>query len=98
MLDTGDTAPPGPRYLHMVRPGRPVWVDLSRVYQVGECEPVVTDGLDLTTTVPGILGMWRATTTGHWVGWVVFTIGDLDQGGTRHQQWVIAEALRPRDT
>lgn len=82
----------------MLRPSRPVWVDLSKVYQVGEVEPFVSDGLDLSATVRGILSMWRATTTGHWVGWVIFTLGDLDQGGTRHQQWVISDAVRPRDT
>ncbi|MGW5701718.1 hypothetical protein [Amycolatopsis japonica] len=41
--------------------------------------------------------MWQAATTGHWAGWVVFTIGDLDRGGIRHQQWVISDALRPRN-
>ncbi|MFD5088996.1 hypothetical protein ACFWMR_00240 [Amycolatopsis thailandensis] len=97
MLDTGDTFSPGAPYLHMVRPSRPVWVDLSKVYQVGECRPTLPDELDLTTTVPGFLGMWQATTTGHWVGWVVFTIGDLDRGGTRNAQWVVSDALRRRD-
>ncbi|MEU3623472.1 hypothetical protein BS329_27535 [Amycolatopsis coloradensis] len=97
MLDTGDTSPPGPRHLHMVRPNQPVWVDLKLVYAVGPAKTRLPDGLDLTATVPGLLGMWRATTTGHWVGWVTFQLGPVGRGGTTHSQWVLAEALRPRE-
>lgn len=97
MLDTGDTMPPGPRHLHMVRPNQPVWVDLKLVYPFGRPQARVPDGLDLTVTVPGMLGMWRATTTGHWVGWVSFKLGPEGQGATPHTQWVPADALSPRE-
>ncbi|RSM66599.1 hypothetical protein DMH03_05715 [Amycolatopsis sp. WAC 01376] len=93
MLDTGDTASPRTPYLHMVRPSRPVWVDLSVVYPVAETASVVSDGLDLTAKVPGLLGMWRATTTGHWVGWVVFAMESDSRS-----QWVVSDALSPRET
>lgn len=97
MLDTGDTQPPGPRHLHMVRPNQPVWVDLKVVYPVGTPKVRLPDGLDLAATVPGLLGMWRATTTGDWVGWVTFQLGPVGRGATTHSQWVLAEALSPRE-
>ncbi len=80
----------------MVRPPCAVWVDLSVVYQVPETVSTVSDGLDLTVKVPGFLSMWRATTTGHWVGWVTFAMGEPDAGDTQ-TQWIIADALSPRE-
>ncbi len=93
MLDTGDTRPPG--HLHSFRPPRPVWVNLSLVYPIDAVKAAVPDGLDLTSVVPGMLDMWQATTTGHWVGYVRFMINP-GHGGAHHEQWIMAEAMRPR--
>jgi hypothetical protein len=56
---------------------------------------VVPDGMDLQATVPGSLSLWSITTTGHWVGYVSFTIHKADAGAAV-TQWVLADALRPR--
>jgi hypothetical protein len=82
-------------HLRQVRPPQPVWIDLGAVYRVADPRIRLADGLDLRSTVPGMLRMWDRTTTGHWVGWVAFTI-EAGQGSARVGQWVLADALRPR--
>lgn len=79
-----------------VEPSRPVWVGLRRVFPAGAPRTSVPDGLDLTGTVPGTLSKWIATNTGHWVGWVAFTLGTPGGGGTPHRQWILSDALQPR--
>jgi hypothetical protein len=73
-----------------------VWVDLGAVYRVGRPRRVVPGGLDLQATVPGRLAMWALTTTGHWVGYVIFHLTDGGEGGLPASQWVLASALQPR--
>ena len=82
-----------------VRPYRPVWVDLARVYRVtGPIEPF-PEGWDLQAEVPGELSGWRRTTTGHVVAEVRYRVrrGDGSTGGVIHTQWVPKEAVRPRE-
>jgi hypothetical protein len=72
-----------------------VWVDLGAVFRIDRPRRVVPDGMDLQATVPGLLSLWSMTTTGHWVGYVSFTIRKADAGAAV-TQWVLADALRPR--
>ncbi|MCX2949977.1 hypothetical protein [Lentzea sp. NEAU-D7] len=54
------------------------------------------EGLNLQARVPGELSMWEMTTTGHWVGYVAFVI-PKEGAGVRVAQWVLADALEPRE-
>jgi hypothetical protein len=72
-----------------------VWVDLGAVFRIERSRRVVPDGMDLQATVLGLLSLWSMTTTGHWVGYVSFTIRKADAGAAV-AQWVLADALRPR--
>ncbi|MBW4718816.1 hypothetical protein [Saccharothrix obliqua] len=96
MFDSLKPTPPPPTgWQHVVKPPRPVWVDLGAVYRVGAPRRNVPDAMDLQATVPGELRLWHLTTTGHWVGYVTFAIHS-GQGRTGVGQWVLADALRPR--
>lgn len=95
MFDNLRPTPP-PRNHHVpVKPPRPVWVDLGEVYRVDPPLRNLPQGMDLQATVPGDLRLWALTTTGHWVGYVTFTIHN---GPTRIAtgQWVLSTALHPR--
>jgi hypothetical protein len=83
--------PPGSKHLRAVRPPQPVWVNLAAAYPVEPSQAYVQEGMDLQAVVPGTLKMWDLTTTGHWVGWAVFAIGNSPAS-----QWLPADALRPR--
>ncbi len=96
MSDPARASSPHAPYLHTVDPNRPVWVDLRRAFPVGTPKASLPEGLDLTGMVPGLLSAWAATTTGHWVGWVSFTLGLPGAGGTPQRQWILSEALQPR--
>lgn len=88
--------PVGRGHLRPVVPPRPVWVDLGVVYPLRERPRVVLDdGVDLQARVPGELKMWHRATTGHWIGWVVFSI-KTGNGSAPQGQWVFADALSPR--
>jgi hypothetical protein len=78
-----------------VRPPRAVWVDLGAMFRIDRPRRVVPDGMDLQATVPGSLFLWSITSTGHWVGYVSFTIRKADAGAAV-AQWVLADALRPQ--
>ncbi|GAB3499764.1 hypothetical protein [Amycolatopsis cihanbeyliensis] len=83
-------------YLRMIRPARPVWVNLALVYpSVSGLRVRLPDGLDLRAIVPGELMIWDRATTGHWVGWTMFVLTG-GSGAAKVSQWVLAEALRPR--
>lgn len=81
-----------------VRPPRPVWVDLARVYPVGGVARSIPDGWNLQARVPGELSGWMRTTTGHWVAQVRFRIrrGDGSGGGMLHTMWLRPDAVTPR--
>ena len=83
------------REIRALRPPKPVWGDLGRVYPFGEPLGVFPNGLDLQAVVPGVLHHWHRTTTGHWAGWAADKIGG-DYGGQRVARWVGAYALDPR--
>lgn len=86
---------PGLREVRALRPPKPVWVDLARVFAFGEPLGVFPYGLDLQAVVPGTIHQWHRTTTGHWVGWASYKIGG-DYGGQRAAGWTGAYALDPR--
>jgi hypothetical protein len=72
-------------------------VNLRRVWPAGDPRGVVPGGLDLKGVVQGELLLWHRTTTGHWLGYVRFSIPAGDGGGgVRVSQWVLADALRLR--
>jgi hypothetical protein len=72
-----------------------VWVDLGATFRIARPRRSFPDGMDLQATVPGELSAWGIPTTGHWVGYVSFSIREAD-AGTRVSQWVLAGALEPR--
>lgn len=81
-----------------MRPPRPVWIDLARVFpRSGPVRPF-PPGWNLQERVPGDLHLWGRTTTGEWAGLVRFRIrrGDGSEGMI-HTQWVPADAVTPRD-
>lgn len=78
-----------------IRPPRPVWVDLGAVFRIGRPRRHVADGMDMQATVPGELSIWSVTTTGHWVGYVSFALTQQHRA-VRVSQWVLEDALRPR--
>ncbi|CAM01439.1 hypothetical protein [Saccharopolyspora erythraea] len=80
-----------------LRPPRPVWVDLARLYPRPERARPFPEGWDVQAVVPGDLLAWRRTTTGTWIAEVQYRIrrGD-DSEGVRHTAWIPAEAVRPR--
>lgn len=83
-------------HLRMVKPPRPVWINLALAYPIPGDPPVILeDGLDLRSVVPGTLLMWNRASTGQWVGWVAFRLRG-DRGSARVSQWILADALRPR--
>ncbi|HEX3785030.1 MAG TPA: hypothetical protein VHX38_35680 [Pseudonocardiaceae bacterium] len=76
-----------------VRPPQPVWINLAAVYPLREKPPqIFPHGLDLQATVPGRLHLWAMTTTGQWVGWVIYEAPSL-RGASG---WIFAHALEPR--
>jgi hypothetical protein len=81
-----------------VRPPRPVWVDLSRLYPVAGPIRPFPEGWDLQARVPGELTAWLRTTTGEWVAQVRFRVrrGD-DSEGVMHTGWLPASAVAPRE-
>ncbi len=83
-------------YVHVLDPPRPVWVELRHVFPIDAPRGTLPDGLDVTGIVPGTLGKWAATVTGHWVGWVTYPLGVPAEGGTWHRQWILSDALKPR--
>lgn len=96
MSDPGRLGGASAPHVHAVEPPKLVWVDLRRVFPVDAPRGSLSDGLDLTGTVPGTLSTWAATVTGHWVGWVTFPLGTPGEGATWHRQWVLSDALKPR--
>lgn len=80
-----------------VDPPKPVLVNLYRVWPAGGPRGDVDGGLDVLAVVPGELLMWHRTNTGHWLGYVQFSVrAGSGDGGTRMWQWVHADALRPQ--
>jgi hypothetical protein len=65
-----------------------VRVDLGAVFRIDRPRRVLPDGMDLQATVPGSLSLWSITTTGHWIGYVSFTIRKADAGAAV-AQWVL---------
>lgn len=81
-----------------VRPPRPVWVDLARVFpRSGPVRPFPS-GWNMQDQVPGELFLWGRTTVGDWVGLVRFRVrrGDNSEGMI-HTQCVLGLALSPRE-
>jgi hypothetical protein len=97
MFENVDRSDPHPSLQEMraLRPGRPVWVDLARVYPFGPPLGVYPNGLDLQAVVPGTLKLWHRTTTGYWAGWATYKIGG-EQGGQQAAHWIGGYALDPR--
>ena len=97
MFDNVDRSDPHPslREMRALRPAKPVWVDLAKVFPFGEPLGVFPNGLDLQAAVPGMIQQWHRTTTGYWAGWVRYKIGG-EFGGQRAAHWVGAYALDPR--
>ncbi|MEU7528597.1 hypothetical protein AB0A74_22895 [Saccharothrix sp. NPDC042600] len=95
MFDKLRPEPPAGGRQIVVKPPRPVWVDLGTVYRVGAPRRSVPNGIDLQATVPGELRLWDLSTTGHWAGFVTFAVSS-GRGRASVGQWVLADALRPR--
>jgi hypothetical protein len=93
-VDQGESHP-SLQEIRALRPPKPVWVDLGRVYPFGKPVGVFPNGLDLQSAVPGMLQQWHRTTTGHWAGWVRYKLGG-DYGGQRAAHRVGAYVLDPR--
>jgi hypothetical protein len=88
---------PDDRHEVMYRPGRPVWIDLAKVYPVDSTEVTVPDGMDLQARTPATLKMRGRTTTGHLIGWVAYQTGEPGKGAVAHGQWVLWDAISERD-
>lgn len=83
----------------IVRPPRPVWVDLARLYPLAD-RPVRPNpaGWDLQQEVVGELSAWRRDTAGRWLAQVRFRVrrGD-DAQGVWLTSWLPAGVVRPRE-
>ena len=92
-----EAKPPRKTGLQVVcKPPKPVWVDLGAVFRIERPREHFSEGLDLQARIPGELSIWEKTTTGHWVGYVAFVM-PKEGAGVRVAQWVLADALAPRD-
>lgn len=80
---------------------RPVWVDLSALWNDHANGPrVLGDGLDLRGNDPGLLPEWQRSAMGDWIGVVTYPVDYADGRAKRHlaqRQLVPASVLRPRD-
>ncbi|MBE9375896.1 hypothetical protein IQ251_15705 [Saccharopolyspora sp. HNM0983] len=82
-----------------VRPPRPVWVDLARLYPL-EVWPQRSNpaGWDLQDEVAGELSAWRRDTAGRWLAQVRFRIRRGDGShGVWLTSWLPPAAVRPRE-
>lgn len=77
------------------KPPKAVWIDLGAAFRINGPREHFAEGLDLQARVPGELSFWEKTTTGHWVGYVSFTM-PKHGAGVRVAQYVLEDAISER--